>query len=63
MKLYQTHSNAFIQRDGLFRVSIMDLYIIRWSDEPLRYLHTSLNLSENLRIPKGTTTPNFWSLK
>ena len=63
MKLYQTYSNANPQMDGLFRVTINDLAIIRWSDEPLRYLYSSISFSENLRIPKGTTTPDFWSLK
>ena len=63
MKLYQTHSNANINRNNLYRVSIPELGIVRWSDEPLRYLHSSLNFSENLRIPVGTTTPDFWTLK
>lgn len=45
------------------RVITEDFKYIRWSDEPLRYLHSSINFSENLRIPKGTTTPDFWSLK
>lgn len=63
MKLYQTYSNTHPQMDGLFRVTINDLAIIRWSDEPLRYLYSSINFTENLRVPKGTTTPDFWSLK
>ena len=63
MKLYQTYSNPDPQMDGLFRVTINALGIIRWSDEPLRYLYSSINFSKNSRIPKGTTTPNFWSLK
>ena len=63
MKLYETYSNTHPQLDGLFRVTINDLFIVRWSDEPLRYLHSSTNSWDHLRIPKGTTTPNFWSLK
>ena len=63
MKLYQTYSNTHPQMHGLFRVTINDLYIVRWSDEPLRYLHSSINFLENLRIPRGTTAPNFWSVK
>ena len=63
MKLYQTYSNTHPQMDGLFRVTINDLAIIRWSDEPLRYLTSLIIFSENLRVPKGTTTPDFWSVK
>ena len=63
MKLYPTHSNESAQRNGIFRVTINDLHIIRWSDEPLRYIHSSRNSLDHLRIPKGTTTPDFWKLK
>ena len=63
MKLYSTYSNDAVQRNNLYRVSIPDLGIVRWSDEALR--HTSkgkLNWSYSI-IPKGTVTPDFWSVK
>ena len=63
MKIYPTHTNESAQRNSIFRVTINDLHIIRWFDEPLRYIQSSKNFLEHLRIPKGTTTPDFWSLK
>ena len=63
MKLYQTYSNDNLQRDGIYRVTINNLYIIRWSDEPLRYIKSRKNSWSYLHISKGTTTPNWWSLK
>ena len=63
MKLYQTYSNDAVQRNNLYRVSISDLGIVRWSDEKLRYTKKSgLNWSYSI-IPKGTVTPDFWSVK
>ena len=63
MKLYQTYSNAYVERDNLYRVSVPKLCIVRWSDEELRYTHASvLNWNYTL-IPKGTTMPDFWSVR
>ena len=63
MKLYQTHSNANVHRDNLYRVSIPELNIIRWSDEALRYIKKDAHSWEYTNIPKGTAMPDFWSLK
>ena len=63
MKLYQTYSNDAVQRDNLYRVSILDLSIVRWSDEALRYTMKGRLNWEYASIPKGTTMPNFWSVK
>ena len=63
MKLYRTHSNADVHVNNLYRVSIPELSIIRWSDEELRYMKTSVCSWEYASIPRGTTTPDFWSVK
>ena len=63
MKLYRTHSNANVHKDNLYRVSVPELSIIRWSDEELRYTKTSVCSWEYSNIPRGTTTPDFWSVK
>ena len=63
MKLYQTYSNNNVQRDNLYRVSIPDLGIIRWSDEALRYIQKDVHSWEYTSIPKGTAMPDFWSVK
>ena len=63
MKLYQTHSNAYVERDNLYRVSVPKLCIIRWSDEALRYIHKDLHSWEYTPIPIGTVMPDFWSIK
>lgn len=63
MKLYQTLSNTDVQINNLYRVSVPELRIIRWSDEALRYTKTSVCSWEYSSIPKGTTTPDFWSVK
>ena len=60
MKLYQTHSNAYVERDNLYRVSVPELSIIRWSDEALRYTQKGVLSWEYASIPKGTTMPDFW---
>ena len=63
MKLYQTHSNANVHRDNLYRVSVPELNIIRWSDEALRYIQKDVHSWDYALIHKGTTMPDFWSLK
>ena len=63
MKLYQTHSNADVKRDNLYRVSVLELSIVRWSDEELRHTHASVLDWNCTPIPKGTTMPDFWSVK
>ena len=63
MKLYQTHSNANINRDNLYRVSIPELGIVRWSDEALRHTHANVTDWDYAPILKGTAMPDFWSLK
>lgn len=63
MKLYQTHSNANVHRDNLYRVSVPELSIIRWTDEALRYTKTSICCWEYASISKGTTMPDFWSVR
>ena len=63
MKLYKTHSNAYVERDNLYRVSVPELSIIRWSDEALRYTQKGVLGWEYASIPKGTTTPDFWLVK
>ena len=63
MKLYQTHSNANINRDNLYRVSIPELGIVRWSDETLRHTHANVTDWDYASIPKGTAMPDFWSVK
>ena len=63
MKLYQTHSNANVERDNLYRVSVPKLCIVRWSDEALRHTHAKVTDWNYAPIPKGTTMPGFWSLK
>ena len=52
MKLYQTLSNANVHRDNLYRVSVPELSIIRWSDEALRYTHASVINWNYTPIPK-----------
>lgn len=63
MKLYQTHSNAYVERDNIYRISLLELGIVRWSDEALRHTHTKVTDWDYAPIPKGTTMPGFWSLK
>ena len=63
MKLYQTHRNAAIEINNLYRVTILELGIVRWSDEELRHTHVSVLDWDYALIPKGTTMPGFWSLK
>lgn len=63
MKLYKTHSNAYVERDNIYRISLLELGIVRWSDEELRHTHASLPDWDYAHIPKGTTMPDFWSLK
>ena len=61
MKLYKTYSNN--QRDGICRVSIIELKIIRWAYEPLRVTVGDLTNREHFRILKGTVTPKYWVLR
>ena len=61
MKLYPTYSND--QRTGIFRVSIIELKIIRWDDEPLRVTVCDLTDWEYSRIPKGTVIHKNWVLR
>ena len=63
MKLYQTHSNADVKRYNLYRVSVLELSIIRWSDEALRYAQKGALSWEYASISKGTAMPDFWSVK
>lgn len=63
MKLYQTYSNDDVQRNNLYRVSILELGIVRWSYEKLRHTVKSVPSWGYSSIPIGTTTPNFWSVK
>ena len=63
MKLYQTHSNANVHRANLYRVSIPELCIVRWSDEELRHTHIRVPGWDYTPIPKGTTMPDFWSVR
>ena len=63
MKLYQTYSNAYVERDNLYRVSVPKLCIVRWSDEKLRHTHVSVLDWNYTPIPKGTTMPYFWSVR
>ena len=63
MKLYLTYSNDDVQRNNLYRVSILDLGIVRWSDEALRYTNKRGLSWCYANIPKGTVTPDFWSVK
>ena len=61
MKLYKTYSND--QINGISRVSIIELKIVRWADVPLRITWCDLTLWEHSRIPKGITTPKYWVLR
>ena len=63
MKLYQTHSNANVHRDNLYRVSVPKLCIVRWSDEALRHIYAKVTNWDYTLIPKGTTMPDFWSVR
>ena len=63
MKLYQTHSNAAVKMNNLYRISILELGIVRWSDEALRHTHTKVTDWDYSPIPKGTAMPDFWSVK
>ena len=63
MKLYKTYSNGDTQRNNVYRVSIPDLGIVRWSNEELRYVQTNVWSWEYASIPKGTAMPDFWSVK
>ena len=61
MKLYKTYSNN--QRDRIFRVSVIELKVIRWDDEPLRVTVCDLTAWEHSRILKGTVTHKNWVLR
>ena len=61
MKLYKTYSNT--QRDSIFRVSVIELKVIRWDDEPLRVTRCDLTVWEHSRIPKGTVIHKNWILR
>ena len=61
MKLYPTYSND--QRTGIFRVSVIELKVIRWVDEPLRITKYDPAIWENFRVLKGTITPKNWVLR
>ena len=63
MKLYQTHSNAAVKMNNLYRISILELGIVRWSDEALRHTHAKVTDLDYAPILKGTAMPDFWSLK
>ena len=63
MKLYQTYSNDAVQSNNLYRVSILELGIVRWSDEALRHTHAKVTDWDYAPILKGTAMPDFWSLK
>lgn len=63
MKLYRTYSNDDVQSYNLYRVSVPDLSIVRWTDVALRYTKKSGLSWGYASIPKGTTMPNFWSVK
>ena len=63
MKLYQTHSNGAVHLNTLYRVSVPELNIVRWSDEALRYTQKGILGWEYASIPKGTTMPDYWSVK
>ena len=61
MKLYPTYSND--QINGISRVSIIELKVIRWDDEPLRVTVCDLTTWEHSRILKGTVTHKNWVLR
>ena len=61
MKLYKTYSND--QINGISRVSIIELKIIRRADAPLRVTGYDLTVWEHSRILKGTVTPKYWVLR
>ena len=61
MKLYKTYSND--QINGISRVSIFELKIVRWADVPLRVTGCDLTVWEHSRILKGTATPKYWVLR
>ena len=61
MKLYPTYSND--PRTEIFRVSVIELKVIRWDDEPLRIIKCDSGIWEYSRIPKGTITPKYWTLR
>ena len=61
MKLYSTYSND--QRTEIFRVSVIELKVIRWDDEPLRVTVCDLTTWEHSRILKGTVTHKNWVLR
>ena len=63
MKLYQTLSNTDVQITNIYRISILELGIVRWSDEALRHTHAKVTDWDYAPIPKGTAMPDFWSLK
>ena len=63
MKLYQTHSNPAVKINNLYRISILELGIVRWSDEALRHTHANVTDWDYASIPKGTATPDFWLVK
>ena len=63
MKFYKTFSNTDVQINNLYRVSVLELRIIRWSNKALRYTKTSVCSWEYASIPRGTTTSDFWLVK
>ena len=63
MKLYRTQSNADVHLNNLYRVSIPEICIVRWSDEALRHTHASVLDWSYTPIPKGTAMPDFWSVR
>ena len=61
MKLYPTYSNN--QINGIFRVSVIELKVIRWDDEPLRVTKGAPDNWEHCIVLKGTVTPKYWTLR
>ena len=61
MKLYTTYSND--QRTEIFRVSVIELKVIRWDDEPLRVTKSNLDALEYSKVAKGTVIPKNWVLR
>ena len=61
MKLYSTYSNN--PRDGIYRVCITKLKIVRWDDEPLRVTECDTDIWEHAKVLKGTVAPKNWILR
>ena len=61
MKLYPTYSND--PRTAIFCVSVIELKIIRWDDEPLRITVCDLTDWEYSRTPKETVIHKNWVLR